>query len=109
MSTPAKYVPEPREWEDKATLRELYWGDELLCVREIAERFDVGHWQIRTTMDELGIPRRPVRYKRDNSISPFTGFYRHRSAPTDENSRTVYDPEFESADAGEFRWSFEEL
>ncbi len=105
-STPAKYQPEPRPFDDKATLYELYWG-EFLPVREIAEQFGVAHCTIRERMDEMGIPRRADNYTRENSTSPFTGFYKHRSAPTDAQSRTVYDEDYDNGhDDGEFEWAF---
>lgn len=102
--TPQRYIPETGNWENKEWLQEKYWG-EMLSAEEIAEECDRSKSVILKNMRELGIPRRVGEYQRDNSVSPFTGFYRHESARTDEKSRTHYDPDYERAEDGEgMRW-----
>jgi len=105
--TPEKYLPDPRQYEDKAWLYEQYWG-ELRPVREIADDCNVGHAAVREQMVEFGIPRRGGNYTRENTVSPFAGFYHDAAARTDEQSRQHFDPEHESQqrDPTDFEWSF---
>ena len=105
--TPEKYLPQPRQYENKAWLYEQYWG-ELRPVREIAENCEVGHAAVREQMVEFGIPRRVDGFKRGNSVSPFAGFYHDAAARTDEQSRQHFDPDHESQqrDPEDFEWSF---
>jgi len=63
-TTPAKYRPDERQWEDKAWLYEQYWGEMKSCS-EIAAGRDVSPRHIQTTMNELGIPRRHDSWKRE--------------------------------------------
>jgi hypothetical protein len=55
---PNKYVPDPRQWEDKSWLYEQYWG-RILSIDEVAAQTDVSGQTIVRRMDKLGIPRRP--------------------------------------------------
>jgi len=98
---PAKYQPEPVI--EKATLYELYWGDEKLPVREIAERHDVCHKMVGQLMDKHGIPRRVGSYTRGNTVSPFTGFYTDQPARTTEQALETGEPD-ESQEFG--GWEF---
>jgi len=94
--TPARYRPEPRQYEDKQWLYEQYWG-QLKAFNEIAEDLDCGERQIREQMAAFGIPRRVRRYTSENSVSAFTGFYdTETTAQPDEQSTQQYDPDFES-------------
>jgi len=91
--TPQRYIPETGNWENKEWLQEKYW-DEMLSAEEIAEECDRSKSVILKNMRELGIPRRVGEYQRQNSVSPFTGFYKHETARTDEESRSHFDPDF---------------
>lgn len=71
--------------------------------RAIAELTDVSETKIRELLQEHGIPNRPKKYEKSNSVSPFSQFYHNKSAKTDEESRTQYDPDFEP-DRNELNW-----
>lgn len=86
--TPAKYAAKPRVWEDKHWLYEKYWGEKL-TMKEVAEEGDSSKQTILSKMKELGIPRRTNRHMKNNTVSPFAGFYRDEAARTDEESNTV--------------------
>lgn len=88
--TPSKYVPEDRNWEKKRWLQEKYWG-KLLSGREISKQCDVSKGVIYDQLDKFDIPRRTKGYTRENSISPFTGFYRNKAARTDKRSIHQYE------------------
>lgn len=109
VAVPAKYQPEPRQYEDKKYLQEQYWG-QLKSVREIADENGVSPTTIKDRLRRHGIPSRVDGYTRENSVSPFTGFYRSAAARTDEVSRTRYDEDAEysqhaTTDAdGSFEW-----
>lgn len=106
-AVPEKYQPEPRLYEQKDWLYEQYWG-ELRSAGDLADDADTGHKTILEWMEKYGIPTRTDGFKRDNSVSPFRGFYRDEAARTDEQSRQHFDPDHESQqrDTSDFEWSF---
>lgn len=86
--TPAKYQAKPRDYEDKSWLYEKYWGEKL-SKQEVADEAGTCKQVILANMKEHGIPRRANTYGKNNTVSPFTGFYRDEAARTDEESNTV--------------------
>lgn len=74
MTTPDRYTPDPRKYDQKHWLYEQYWGN-LLSTYEIAEKVDVSADTIKRRLRELGIPRRNKGYKRGGNTSAFNGFY----------------------------------
>lgn len=92
--TPKKYRAKERKYENKSWLQQKYWGD-FLSTKEIAEEIGCNHTLVNNALIEFGIPRRTRSYDRDNSISPFTGFYRNAAARTDKRSLHQYDENYE--------------
>lgn len=93
--TPARYVPEKRQYEKKDWLYEQYWG-ELLSATEVAEKVDVERRTILRKLRDKGIPRRPIRYRPETPTSPFTGFYNgdeNAQVTGDEVNTASYDQE----------------
>jgi hypothetical protein len=79
-TTPARYHPDDRDYEDKAWLYSRYWGAMQSCPEIAAER-DVSARHVRRAMDELGIPRRSDSYRLDNDVGIFDGFYDDGDSP----------------------------
>lgn len=95
-AVPEKYRPEPRKRDQKAWLYEQYWGEDLLSAAEIAAKCDLSQSHVSKVLRRKGIPTRVMAYSRDNSTSPFAGFYRgtDKPAPDEDPSATEYDPEY---------------
>jgi hypothetical protein len=92
-AVPERYQPEPRKCDDKAWLREQYWGDNLLNCAEIAEQCELCPSRVGHRLREMGIPARANNYTRNNAVSPFAGFYGPgENAPGGDSSGTEYDP-----------------
>lgn len=97
MTTPAKYVPTPEEYEQKGWLYEQYWG-ELRSENEIAADLPVSRSKVRTELDRHGIPRRGVGAAKGNH-NPFEGFYGPRETPpAPENTQQYYDEDKQDSD-----------
>lgn len=88
------YEPKSRITDKKHRLYEEYWGN-LKSAKEIADENDVYSRLVRDSLRDFGIPLRPRKYGRNNSISPFTGFYQNKASPTDEDSISHFDENFE--------------
>jgi len=90
-TTPERYRPEPRKWENKDWLYEQYWG-QLRSTEAMAEDTDTCGQIIRETMDELGIPRRDEACHGRSRVGPFNGFYNGDDGPgrvSDDEGVTV--------------------
>lgn len=85
MTTPDKYKPEPRKYDQKHWLYEQYWS-KFYSTYEIADKADVSADTIKRRLRELGIPRRTHRYARDNNVSAFSGFYSGENAQVDNET-----------------------
>jgi hypothetical protein len=93
--TPPKYVPQPRQWDDKQWLYEQYWGEELLSIETIATRLDVAPSVVRRALHDHGIPRRIQGYTPSNTVSPFRGFYDGDMAVRDNDPQNNYDEDYD--------------
>jgi len=78
-TTPEKYRPEPRKYEQKDWLYQQYWG-EMKSTIEIAEGVAVTQRYIVDLLDEHGIPRRHPGH--EAAGEPLKGF----RAPDEEES-----------------------
>jgi len=95
MTTPDKYIPETRQWEQKEWLYEQYWG-EMHSTREMSEKVSVSTMTIKRTLKKFGIPLRTTSYNSYNAVSPFAGFYGQKPVPSNRGSNaTQYNPDYE--------------
>lgn len=89
------YEPEPRITDQKHRLYEEYWGN-FKSIKQIAEENDLYPRLIRDSMEEFGIPKRKRgTYDSNNTVSPFTGFYKNDATTSSEEETSHFDEDFE--------------
>lgn len=86
MTTPDKYKPEPRKYDQKHWLYEQYWS-KFHSTYEIAKMVGVSADTIKRRLREFGIPRRDQSYRADGNVSAFSGFYSGEAAQVDDGRK----------------------
>lgn len=57
----------PKPFHPSKEFLEVFYTDEGMTTRELAEMCDAGETTVRDWMDQYGIPRRDTRFRKENS------------------------------------------